>query len=565
MSSRWSSPESRLISCRQRRRASSLALRSQQDDAFAVLRSLADVGKLSALGEQNDSSGMVLKVRELIAAGEVEDAKSLLLDSFFSQQMNDEYLIEMCKSLEGVDQPINVDDVISFAKSSQLPVLVRIDGFVAVARVLGVGLGLSAEASEVLRLAEEEVKSVKEERSSELLRAKLASARSQLHMRQGNYLKAWETQLCVEVSVLASVARQKGEVYEAKLLSLVPRAINLLPPDQPLLAALVRGEYGSTLLALGDIDEAVVEKQAVLDIVVLAVGQESRAAAQALDELGVSLQAQGKYKEAEKHLRKALEIREKLQGRSSDKALEICRNSLPNDHYQTASALMSVGEAFLAKGELQEAQEHMEEAIEIWERALGSTSPYLASALSNLARVLAAKKEYQRALLLFQRSLSIKRQVYGQAHPSIATSLNHLAGIWEEGFNDRDEAFKLRKEALDMLQETLGLEHPKVAVHMNNMAILEAKRGNYAEASELVQQALKIDEEFFGAESPQVATDLNSLATLAFHCGEKQLSRQLYQRAYDIRLKCLGEEHPRTLASRKNLLLVQDQINSDEV
>jgi len=80
-----------------------------------------------------------------------------------------------------------------------------------------------------------------------------------------------------------------------------------------------------------------------------------------------------------------------------------------------------------------------------------------------------------------------------------------------------------------------------------------------------VQQALKIDEEFFGAESPQVATDLNSLATLAFHCGEKQLSRQLYQRAYDIRLKCLGEEHPRTLASRKNLLLVQDQINSDEV
>uniref|UniRef100_A0A7S4LZY5 MalT-like TPR region domain-containing protein n=1 Tax=Guillardia theta TaxID=55529 RepID=A0A7S4LZY5_GUITH len=517
MSSRWSSPESRLISCRQRRRASSLALRSQQDDAFAVLRSLADVGKLSALGEQNDSSGMVLKVRELIAAGEVEDAKSLLLDSFFSQQMNDEYLIEMCKSLEGVDQPINVDDVISFAKSSQLPVLVRIDGFVAVARVLGVGLGLSAEASEVLRLAEEEVKSVKEERSSELLRAKLASARSQLHMRQGNYLKAWETQsevvrlmdehasnsseLCVEVSVLASVARQKGEVYEAKLLSL--RAINLLPPDQPLLAALVRGEYGSTLLALGDIDEAVVEKQAVLDIVVLAVGQESRAAAQALDELGVSLQAQGKYKEAEKHLRKALEIREKLQdsqdsevvasylnlgscmiemGNSSmgyqlrQKALEICRNSLPNDHYQTASALMSVGEAFLAKGELQEAQEHMEEAIEIWERALGSTSPYLASALSNLARVLAAKKEYQRALLLFQRSLSIKRQVYGQAHPSIATSLNHLAGIWEEGFNDRDEAFKLRKEALDMLQETLGLEHPKVAVHMNNMAILEAKR-----------------------------------------------------------------------------------------
>ena len=66
----------------------------------------------------------------------------------------------------------------------QLPVLVRLDGFVAVARVLGIGLGLSAEASEVLRLAEEEVKSVKEERSSELLRAKLASVRSQLHVRE---------------------------------------------------------------------------------------------------------------------------------------------------------------------------------------------------------------------------------------------------------------------------------------------------------------------------------------------------------------------------------------------
>lgn len=99
---------------------------------------------------------------------------------------------------------------------------------------------------------------------------------------------------------------------------------------------------------------------------------------------------------------------------------------------------------------------------------------------------------------------------------------------------------------------------------------------------------------------PQVATDLNSLATLSFHIGERHLARQLYARALSIRQATLvqplaprpsshacarsvltfgvltfgadwrvrlvrlagaqGETHPRTLASLKNLKLVEAQI-----
>ena len=105
---------------------------------------------------------------------------------------------------------------------------------------------------------------------------------------------------------------------------------------------------------------------------------------------------------------------------------------------------------------------------------------------------------------------------------------------------------------------------PQTAIMLNNVSVLEARRGNYAEAAAFVQEALAIDEAVFGENHPQVAADLNTLATLAFHCGEKHLARQLYERAVAIRREALGDEHVRTRASQKNLDLVKAQIAADD-
>eukprot|EP00960_Hanusia_phi_P069813 767174-Hanusia_phi.AAC.1 len=112
--------------------------------------------------------------------------------------------------------PLSLEDcsgISSLPSSSTLsPMspLLRIQGGVTMARVLGIGLGRSREALEVVRLLNEELELESKERDVELLRARLGSVKTRLQvcegtgkrrgmrkkqMREGDVKGAWATQV----------------------------------------------------------------------------------------------------------------------------------------------------------------------------------------------------------------------------------------------------------------------------------------------------------------------------------------------------------------------------------
>jgi CHAT domain-containing protein len=96
------------------------------------------------------------------------------------------------------------------------------------------------------------------------------------------------------------------------------------------------------------------------------------------------------------------------------------------------------------------------------------------------------------------------------------------------------EAEPLMRRALAIDEKSFGLEHPDVAIHLNNLAQLLKDTNRLSEAEPLMRRALVIDEKSFGLEHPNVATNLNNLAFLRAELGDWAEATQLHRRAKSI-------------------------------
>ena len=76
------------------------------------------------------------------------------------------------------------------------------------------------------------------------------------------------------------------------------------------------------------------------------------------------------------------------------------------------------------------------------------------------------------------------------------------------------ETEPLLREILAVRERHNGHDHPKVAIDLNNLAVLYLATNRMAEAEPLMRRVLRIDEGSFGKDHPSVARDLNNLAQL---------------------------------------------------
>ena len=136
--------------------------------------------------------------------------------------------------------------------------------------------------------------------------------------------------------------------------------------------------------------------------------------------------------------------------------------------------------------------------------------------------------------------------------PRLGASLNDLAMLYATQ-GKYAEAEPLYNRALAIAEEALGPEDPAVAACLGNLAGLYRTQGKYAEAEPLSNRALAIVEKARGPEHPDVAESLNNLALLYFEQGKYTEAEPLYKRALAIREEALGPAHPRLATSLNNL------------
>jgi len=139
------------------------------------------------------------------------------------------------------------------------------------------------------------------------------------------------------------------------------------------------------------------------------------------------------------------------------------------------------------------------------------------------------------------------------AEPAAASLMNGLAGYQLSALVAHGEAEMLLRRALAIAEAHFGLEHPNVAFHINNLALLLQSTGRPAEAEPLLLRTLAIDEKHFGADHPAIATALSNLASLRQDTSRPGEAEPFFLRALAIDEKHYGVDHPEVAIDLNNL------------
>ncbi len=123
---------------------------------------------------------------------------------------------------------------------------------------------------------------------------------------------------------------------------------------------------------------------------------------------------------------------------------------------------------------------------------------------------------------------------FGPEDPRLALSLNNLALVYHA--QDRyDEAEPVYQRAITITERALGPDHPNLAASLGNLAELYRTQKKYVEAEPLYREALAIWVQAMGAYDMQVAFWLEDCAFVLRKLNRNQEATEMEARAIAIR------------------------------
>jgi len=268
-----------------------------------------------------------------------------------------------------------------------------------------------------------------------------------------------------------------------------------------------------------------------------ALGAEHPETLTSLNNLAFLYDAQGRHAEAEPLHRRALAGRERTLGA---------------EHPDTLKSLNNLAALYHAQGRYADAEPLLRRALAACERTLGAEHPQTLTSLNNLAVLYGAQGRYGEAEPLLRRTLAARKRTLGAKHSDTLTSVSNLALLYYSQ-GRYGEAEPLYRRALAARERTLGAEHPDTQLSIHNLAALYNAQRRYAEAEPLYRRALAASEQTLGAEHPRTLTSLNCLADLYQAQGRYADVEPLYRRLLAASERTLGGEHPSTLIILNNL------------
>ncbi|BAO44947.1 hypothetical protein TBH_C2033 [Thiolapillus brandeum] len=254
--------------------------------------------------------------------------------------------------------------------------------------------------------------------------------------------------------------------------------------------------------------------------------------AQALNDLASIDFSEGKYGQAEKHLRQALAIRDKL--------LETAPQSLYSPEY--ATNVNNLGLALYRQGKATDAEQLFRRAIRLREHIYLHPHLEQAQSMTNLGLLLDSRGKTAEALPYIQKALDIRLQVLGERHMRIAEARNNLGMLLmsEQQFDAARETFEA---AFKTAVEINGINHFSTATILNNLAQAELETGRYRAARTYYTQALEIRRQRLPAGHLYLSYSLVGLARTLTVLGKLEQAESLAREGLEIRRKKLPKNH----------------------
>jgi tetratricopeptide (TPR) repeat protein/predicted Ser/Thr protein kinase len=294
---------------------------------------------------------------------------------------------------------------------------------------------------------------------------------------------------------------------------------------------------GVVLGARGEYERAERHLRRALQIREEALGADDLATTTTLNNLGNVLKRRGEYEQAEIHYRRALQIREKALG---------------PDHPDVAHSVNNLGLLFKLQGNYAQAEAHLRRALQILEKALGPEHPEVAHVSNNLGNLFKSQGNYEQAEVQLQRALQLREAAFGADHPDVANSSNDL-GLVFHGQGKYEQAKLHLQRASQIWERALGPEHPDLAKGLNNIGSVLYIQGDYEQAEIYFQRVLRIYEKSLGPNHSDVADVANNLGSVSHARGDYEQATLQHERALRIRESVLGPDHPDVATSLENL------------
>lgn len=214
----------------------------------------------------------------------------------------------------------------------------------------------------------------------------------------------------------------------------------------------------------------------------------------------------GKYQKAEQELAKAKAEAQKYG--EDDKELRL------------AITLNELGLVYLEEDKPAKAEKLFKRALAMREKIQGASHIDVAAQLDNLAAACDAKGDCGQARSCCERALEIRKKALGSDSPQVATTLNNLAALCDTQ-GQCDHAEGLLKEALAIDEKKLGADDPAVAADLTNLAGLYVKQGKYSQAEPLAKRALDIREKTAKPNDPALSDARKNFQTVKDKLGQK--------------------------------------------
>jgi len=330
------------------------------------------------------------------------------------------------------------------------------------------------------------------------------------------------------LDLLVEALIRNGKGAEPRTLSLAERAIaqkdaRAGPTDSALAVSL--RNLGDVFVQAGDYGRARAPYERALAVRERGVG-ESSDLADDLDHLANLLTLIEKYDDALK---------------ASDRALAIRTSAGDRDDLSMARTLEVRGVLLQRRGDYPGARAGLERALAL--RESRPAHPELAEALSLLGEQRRLDGELVEAKQFGARAVSLAEKTLRPDHTDLATYLRILA-IPIGDLGDLAGARALRERAVAIAERSLGPDHLSVAIQLNDLALSDVRQGDYSAARVLYERALKIYERRLGPDHSGVTTEVFNLAVVSARLGDFAEARRQFDRAIATWERVVGPDHP---------------------
>jgi eukaryotic-like serine/threonine-protein kinase len=216
--------------------------------------------------------------------------------------------------------------------------------------------------------------------------------------------------------------------------------------------------------------------------------------------------------------------------------------------------LLELGQANIGAGDLAGAEAPLQEALHVSQSQFGAASQESGRALWILGKLRQQQGQFAEAKDLYKHALTISETTLAP-QTDVSAMLDDLAQIYS-----RDQQWELAKQtyerALEVDRRVLGEDHPRVAMHLQNLAVVAQNMGNPKQAEALYRDVIRRQERTYGGRHPETAVTKGNYGWLLQHEGRLAEAEPLLRDVVAVRLSLHGPDHYKVGYARVSLAML---------